>query len=185
MRSAISCCAALALVVLFRLAAADTTWEGRQLSEYLDFLNDQGSRIIYTSDLVADDMRLSSEPGGDHSPEGLTGLLHGFGLTVMDGPAGSLIVVQLPPEVAAAAQVAEPESVAIPEIVVTSSLRRSGSRDIRIASCPARWRPPRPARKTRQGPAPQCRKLQIACRDLRASITGCQRAYRSMTILSA
>src|SRR5210317_2217247 len=100
MRSATSCIAALALVAFFGPAAADATWQGRKLSEYLDFLNDAGSRIIYTSDLVADDMRLSSEPGGDHSPEGLTGLLHGFGLTVMDGPAGSLIVVQLLPEVA-------------------------------------------------------------------------------------
>ena len=118
MRSATSCIAALALVAFFGSAAADATWQGRKLSEYLEFLNGAGSRIIYSSDLVADDMRLSSEP------DGLAALLHGFGLTVTDGPAGSLIVVQLPTEVTAAAQLAEPESVAIPEIVVTSSLHR-------------------------------------------------------------
>ena len=92
MRSAISCCAALALVALFRLAAADTTWEGRQLSEYLDFLNDQGSRIIYTSDLVDPGMVLPDEPDGGASADSLADVLHAFGLTVTTGPAGSLLV---------------------------------------------------------------------------------------------
>ena len=105
------------------MAAADTTWEGRRLSEYLDFLNGQGSRIIYTSDLVADDMLLSREPAGDPSSDGLAELLHSFGLTVTAGPSGSLLVVQLPPEVEAAVQAA-PEEIAIPEVVVTSSLHR-------------------------------------------------------------
>ena len=124
MRSATSCIAALALVTVFRLAAADVTWQGRKLSDYLDFLNDQGSRIIYTSDLVAEDMLLLSEPSGDHSADGLAALLHAYGLTVTTGPADSLLVVRLPVEVEAAAQAAEPDDVAIPEIVVTSSLHR-------------------------------------------------------------
>jgi outer membrane receptor protein involved in Fe transport len=124
MRSATSCIAALALIALSGPAAADATWQGRKLSEYLDFLNGEGSKIIYTSDLVADDMRLSGEPTGDSSADGLAGLLHGFGLTVTAGPAGSLLVVQLPPEVEAAAQADAPAGVAIPEIVVTSSLHR-------------------------------------------------------------
>ena len=124
MRSAISCCAALALVVLFLPAAADTTWEGRQLSEYLDFLNDQGSRIIYTSDLVDPGMVLPDEPDGDVSADGLADMLHAFGLTVTTGPAGSLLVVRLPQDVEAASQPAAVADVAIPEIIVTSSLHR-------------------------------------------------------------
>ena len=124
MRSATSCLAALVLAAVFRLAAADTTWEGRKLSDYLDFLNRQGSRVIYTSDLVADDMLLSRAPAGDASTDGLADLLHAFGLTVAAGPADSLLVVRLPREVETASRPAAPEDVAIPEIIVTSSLHR-------------------------------------------------------------
>jgi len=126
MRSATSCIAALAIAAIFRLAAAETTWEGRKLSEYLDFLNGRGARIIYTSDLVADDMRLSGQPAEDASADALDGLLHAFGLTVTAGPADSLLVVRLPREVETAAQPDESASVAIPEIIVTSSLHRLG-----------------------------------------------------------
>jgi hypothetical protein len=124
MRSATSCLAALALAAVFRLAVADTAWEGRKLSDYLDFLNSQGSRVIYTSDLVANHMLLSREPAGDASADGLADLLHAFGLTVTAGPADSLLVVRLPSEVEAASRPAAPEDVAIPEIIVTSSLHR-------------------------------------------------------------
>ena len=61
MRSATICFAALTLALLFRLAAADTAWQGRKLSDYLDFLNAQGAKIIYTSDLVVGDMRLARD----------------------------------------------------------------------------------------------------------------------------
>ena len=124
MRSATSCLAALALVALFRLAAADTSWHGKKLSDYLDFLNEQGSKIIYTSDLVIDDMLLLSDPGGDISRDGLVELLQAFGLTVTAGPADSLLVVRLPQEVEVASRPAAPADVAIPEIIVTSSLHR-------------------------------------------------------------
>jgi len=124
MRSATSCIAALALVAVFRLAAADVNWQGRKLSDYLDFLNDQGARIIYTSDLVADDMLLSGEPAASASAEGLAELLHAFGLTVKAGPADSILVVQLPPQVEAVPRDAAPADVAIPEVIVTSSLHR-------------------------------------------------------------
>ncbi len=124
MRSATSCLAALAFVLLFRLAAADTTWQGRTLSDYLDFLNGRGARIIYTSDLVAADLLLPGEPSGEASAAAIAGLLQPFGLTVAPGPADSLLVVRLPEAVAAAAVPVATEDVAIPEIVVTSSLHR-------------------------------------------------------------
>ena len=124
MRSAIPCLAALAVVALFQTAAADNAWQGRKVSDYLDFLNGQGSRIIYTSDLVADDMLLSREPRGDISSDGLADLLNAFGLTVTAGPADSLLVVRLPEDVEAAAEPVVSADVAIPEIVVTSSLHR-------------------------------------------------------------
>jgi hypothetical protein len=124
MRSAISCCAALVILALPRLAVADTAWTGRPLSEYLDFLNEQGSRIIYTSDLVGAGMVLADEPAADASADDLADLLNAFGLTVAAGPADSLLVVRLPQEVEEAARPAAAVEVAIPEIVVTSSLHR-------------------------------------------------------------
>jgi hypothetical protein len=124
MRSAISCCAALAFLALFRLAEADTTWQGRQLAEYLDFLNEQGLRIIYTSDLVADDMLLPGEPAGGDPEDVLAEVLHGFGLTVTAGPADSLLVVTLPQEVEVGSRPGAEPDVTIPEIIVTSSLHR-------------------------------------------------------------
>jgi hypothetical protein len=124
MRSATTCFAALALALLFRLAAADTAWQGRKLSDYLDFLNGQGAKIIYTSDLVVGDMRLAREPSGEGTTDALTGLLHPFGLTLTPGPAGSLLVVRQPEAIEAAARPAVTEELAIPEIVVTSSLHR-------------------------------------------------------------
>ena len=124
MRSAYPCLAALALVSLFRLGAADTTWQGRKLSDYLDFLNGQGSGIIYTSDLVSDDMLLPREPSGDASRDDLAEMLQAFGLTVTAGPVDSLLVVRLPQDVEDASLPVVDAGVAIPEIVVTSSLHR-------------------------------------------------------------
>ena len=124
MRSATSCLAALVFLLLFRLAAADMAWQGRKLSDYLEFLNGQGANIIYTSDLVAGDMLLSREPAGDVSADAIAGLLQPFGLTLKPGPADSLLVVRLPAAVESAAEPAVDVEVAIPEIVVTSSLHR-------------------------------------------------------------
>ena len=104
MRSATICFAALTLALLFRLAAADTAWQGRKLSDYLDFLNAQGAKIIYTSDLVVGDMRLAREPSGEGTTDELAGLLHPFGLTLTPGPAGSLLVVRLPGAIEVAAR---------------------------------------------------------------------------------
>ena len=124
MRSATYCFAVLTFALIFRLAAADTAWQGRQLSAYLDFLNGQGARIIYTSDLVASDMRLAHEPPGETSADAISRLLQPFGLTLAPGPADSLLVVRLPTAVESAAQPAVAGELAIPEIVVTSSLHR-------------------------------------------------------------
>jgi hypothetical protein len=124
MRSATSCFVALALALLCQPAAADPAWQGRKLADYLDFLNGQGAKIIYTSDLVGGDMRLAHEPPVEASADAIDDLLHPFGLTLAPGPADSLLVVRLPEAVAAAAQPAETAEVAIPEIIVTSSLHR-------------------------------------------------------------
>ena len=102
MRSATTCLATLVLVSLVQLAAAQTeAWQGQKLADYLDFLNGQGAKIIYSSDLVTEEMLLPSEPGGGSSERDIQALLSPFSLTVTTGPAGSMLVVALPGDDAA------------------------------------------------------------------------------------
>ena len=140
MRSATSCLAALVFLILFQPAAADTAWQGRKLSDYLEFLNGQGANIIYTSDLVAGDMLLSREPADDVSADTIAGLLQPFGLTLKPGPADSQLVVRRPAAVESAAEPAVDVEVAIPEIVVTSSPVDSHRSPFAGSPCPDAWR---------------------------------------------
>jgi len=116
----------LALCIASPADGQDDAWTGRKLSEYLDTLNDKGLRIIYSTDLVNDDLVLVREPDPDNVRQALESILSDFSLAVEPGPAGSLLIVgaTAPPagdvETAVVAEVQEP----IPEIVVTSSLHR-------------------------------------------------------------
>jgi len=119
------CAATLGLLLLARIAPADEgNWQGRQLSDYLDALNEQGLDIIYTSDLVTDDMVLAGEPDLSDPKHGLAAALQPFGLRTTDGPAGSLLIVRVEPGGPPGAVVEEKPDTPIPEIVVTSSLHR-------------------------------------------------------------
>ena len=125
MRSATTCLATLVLVSLVQLAAAQTeAWQGQKLADYLDFLNGQGAKIIYSSDLVTEDMLLPREPGGGSSERDIQALLSPFSLTVTTGPAGSMLVVALPGDDAAVVKPEVQPETAIPEVIVTSSLHR-------------------------------------------------------------
>jgi len=120
--------AALLLPVSTAALAAEpaSEWTGQSLSRYLDSLNRDGARIIYTSDLVTEDMRLDAEPAAGMSFGELRTVLRPFGLTVEPGPSNSLLIVSLEAESSAAARSRSTESLdaPIPEIVVTSSLHR-------------------------------------------------------------
>jgi len=107
-------------------AGEPAAWQGQSLAAYLDMLNDQGVRVIYTSDLVTADLRLAEEPDSGDPAGGLAEVLRPFGLTARAGPAGSLLVVRLeaPAEEPRTAPGTLPKEVAIPEIVVSSSLHR-------------------------------------------------------------
>jgi len=119
------CVATTALLVLPGIAMADPgDWQGRRLSEFLDRLNEQGLHIIYTSDLVTDDMLLANEPDAGDPKAALADALRPFGLRSTDGPAGSLLIVRAEPAGPAGVDIAEKPDTPIPEIVVTSSLHR-------------------------------------------------------------
>ena len=121
--------AALTVVPGFGIALADSTPDTNiRLSDYLESLNDRGQNIIFSSDLVADALRLESQPSTDTSRSELAELLQPFGLTVQGGPANSLLIVRLEPSTEPVQEVQqEPTDLqpnALPEIIVTSSLSR-------------------------------------------------------------
>lgn len=99
--------------------------DGEPLADYLDRLNDLGRTVLYSSDLVTDEMRLASVSATTPTLEELRETLRPFGLTATAGPADSFLVVNLPgPVPAPVTKPARPEAPPIPEIVVTSSLHR-------------------------------------------------------------
>jgi len=102
------------------------SWEGETLAAYIESLRADGLKIIYSSDLVTPDLRITREPGHADPRENLREVLGAHGLEVFDGPSGSLLVVRSPeaaPAKTPRPKVAEPE---LAEIVVTSSLHRIG-----------------------------------------------------------
>jgi hypothetical protein len=115
--------ACLLLATLPALAQNEPDREVR-LADYLASLVEQGVHVVFSSDLVTDEMRVIPPSGNVGLEDTLPDLLRPFGLAVEQGPSGSLLVV--------AAPVARPESgierpvieEPIPEIIVTSSLHR-------------------------------------------------------------
>lgn len=126
MRSFLCCLVLLAFTNLALSAPAATgESEGQLLADYLDRLNDAGQTVIYSSDLVTDEMRLANVPASTSTLAELQELLQPFGLTVTAGPAKSFLVVSLPASRPLERQESVERAVTpIPEIVVTSSLHR-------------------------------------------------------------
>ena len=118
--------AALTVVLETAVALADLAPDTNvRLSDYLESLNDDGQHIIFSSDLVSDELRLEHQPPAEMSASVLRELLRPFGLTVQDGPANSLLVVRA--EQPGSSTLLPPDAIAVDalaEIVVTSSLRR-------------------------------------------------------------
>jgi outer membrane receptor protein involved in Fe transport len=98
---------AVFLTLAFTLAGAARAENlaGLRLDEALARLQAQGMRIIFSSDLVEPWMRIGREPAGSEPRAVLSEILAPFGLTVEDGPGGTLLVVRgaAPPAAAAAA----------------------------------------------------------------------------------
>lgn len=105
--------------------AAATVWQGKSLSSYLDSLNSAGLRIIYSSGLVPESLRIESEPGEITSELQLANFLQHYGLALREGPENSLLVTRPAESTAQTGSSAAPvEATPIPEIVVSASLHR-------------------------------------------------------------
>jgi outer membrane receptor protein involved in Fe transport len=104
--------------------AATGAWQGRSVVELLQSMAEQGHRIIYSSDVVTDDLLIFDEPDLDDPVSGLASVLEAHELDLSEGPGGTWLIRERPePNIADAT---EPErfEASLPEIIVTSSLHR-------------------------------------------------------------
>lgn len=106
------------------LIAATEIWQGRPVSELLSSLNDQGYQIIFSSDVVTDDLLIEREPDLTDPLAGLGDTLAALGLTLEKGPATTWLVRISQVTAAKPAAVVATTEPELPEIVVTSSLHR-------------------------------------------------------------
>ena len=121
------CCVVLLAFIHLGLPASAAIGEAseRLLADYLDKLNNLGQTVIYSGNLVSDEMRLADVPASTPTLAELQEILLPFGLTAIRGPAKSFLIVSLPePSPVQQQESAQSEVTPIPEIVVTSSLHR-------------------------------------------------------------
>jgi len=117
----------LALTCCVNVATAEPLkWQGRPASELLDAFNSAGYQIIFSSDVVPDDLLILDEPDLADPMLGIAIALQALGLDLVDGPAGSMLVVKAvaPPPHKNTPVAAESPAAPLPEVVVTSSLHR-------------------------------------------------------------
>ena len=96
--------------------AAPDAWQGKSVSEFLDSLNDQGEKIIFSSDVVTDDMLIQSEPMLSDPQKGVRALLGEHGLLMERGPADTWLVRRKSPPVASETVAVLPLEPALPEV---------------------------------------------------------------------
>lgn len=84
----------LLLILCHSTYGAEDSWKGEPLHEYIDSLQRQGLRIIYSTDLVPDEYRVLDEPADADPKVALREALAPYGLIVTNGPAGSLLITR-------------------------------------------------------------------------------------------
>ena len=116
----------LACVLAASLSASALALEpGRvALRDYLVSLNEQGTRVIFSSDLVTDDMIMDVPAEGEDPLAALDAILPAFGLRLDEGPGDAFLVVRAPAAPVVAQERVPAIAAPIPEIIVTSSLHR-------------------------------------------------------------
>jgi len=105
------------------LAMAAAGWQGRPVTALLDELTGQGYRIIYSSDVVSDELLITEEPNLSDPLTGLATVLAVHHLDLSKGPSGTWLV-RAQRAVPVAAATPSPVEIPLPEIIVTSSFHR-------------------------------------------------------------
>jgi hypothetical protein len=75
-------------------APAKPRLTGRSLIEVLREFQAEGFRLIFSSDLVSPSLRIAAEPRGRNVRAIIADLLAPHGLTLRDGPRGTLLIVR-------------------------------------------------------------------------------------------
>ena len=84
----------VALSALPAIAQESRPYQGRLLAEALQNLQARGLRIVFSSAIVGSDLRVFTEPRARSARQQLDELLAPHGLTVREGPGGTLQVVR-------------------------------------------------------------------------------------------
>jgi len=74
--------------------AAESSWIGVSLQDYIAALREQGLRVIYSTDLVPETLEVLNEPDDSQPLISLRAALRPYRLTLIDGPSGSVLVVR-------------------------------------------------------------------------------------------
>jgi outer membrane receptor protein involved in Fe transport len=115
----------LALLLVPLAAAAEAAaWRGLTLEDALEELRAGGVEILYSSDLVKPWMRVEREPRAVEPRALLAEILAPHGITVADGPGGTLMLVREParaPRYAAPGSARTPAPAPIEAVVVSAS----------------------------------------------------------------
>ncbi len=125
MRCLPRCAAVLLIACCFNLSLAATgVWQGRPVTELLESLNSQGYQIIFSSDVVTDDLLVAREPDLSAPLRSLRTVLATHQLKLEHGPANTWLVRKTSQPALVDDTAARAKPVALPEVVVTSSLHR-------------------------------------------------------------
>ena len=85
------------LLVALAAAAEAADYRGLPVETVLEDLRADGVQLLYSSDLVKPWMRVERAPQSSEPRAMLTEILGPYGITVQDGPSGTLMLVRLPP----------------------------------------------------------------------------------------
>ncbi len=91
-----ACGLALLLCCAGAAAAGQNTLQGRRLDDALRLLQHAGVPIVFSSEIVTPDMRVTAEPPATAPREQLDELLAPHGLIAQPGPGGVILVVRRP-----------------------------------------------------------------------------------------
>ena len=121
------------LLVALAAAAEAADYRGLPVETVLEDLRADGVQLLYSSDLVKPWMRVERAPESSEPRAMLTEILGPYGITVQDGPSGTLMLVRLPPRAprhATPGSTTAPAPAPIDAVVVSASHYLFGSEPV-------------------------------------------------------
>ena len=119
--------AAVCGLIASQLLVAGESRIGTSLAAYIESLSATGLPLVYSDDLISDDLLVTIEPGEEATVDALRAVLRPHGMLVVAGAHGNWLVIA-DPEADAAKELANaepgdaPDDDVLPEIIVNSSV---------------------------------------------------------------